>query len=181
MQLINLTVLLGLTASVSAIDVALRFRGNCDSRSGGHTCVGLNPNTCCGIPSGTAPSIVFYAVPTNWFIEVRGHEGGNCGRVRTVDTINRATERCLNNGPYTGAGYSFLSRKRSGELVREDTCAATTGCTPVAPTQLFLADGQKYDIANMDADLYEELNSLMESGAVKADIPAVFKTFEISA
>jgi hypothetical protein len=133
MQLLNLTVLLGLAASVSAIDASLRVRSNCDSRSGGHTCTNLNPNVnilsfdksgtplnhkvanvplqnCCGVPSGSYSSLVFYAVPTSWFIEIRGHEGGNCGRVKTVDTISGATEKCLNNGPYTGAGYSFLCK-----------------------------------------------------------------------
>lgn len=181
MQLLNLTVLLGLAASASAIDAALRVRGNCDSRSGGHTCVNLNPNTCCGVPSGSYSSLVIYAVPREWFIEIRGHEGGNCGRVKTVDTINGDTEKCLNNGPYTGAGYSFLSRKRGGEQVREDVCAAAGNCLSVKPDQLFLADGQKYNIKDMDAGLYEELNGLMENGATVAEIPEVFKPFEIPA
>ncbi|CAD6446985.1 eff73fd5-285f-4511-952f-7698999bf6ef [Sclerotinia trifoliorum] len=181
MQLLNLTVLLGLAASVSAIDASLRVRGNCDSRSGGHTCTNLNPNNCCGVPSGSYSSLVFYAVPTNWFIEIRGHEGGNCGRVKTVDTISGATEKCLNNGPYTGAGYSFLSRKREGEQIQEGACSASETCTPVKPDQLFLADGQKYNIVDMNTGLLEELTELMENGSITADIPEVFKAFEISA
>ncbi|KAK3326841.1 hypothetical protein B0H66DRAFT_169991 [Apodospora peruviana] len=181
MQLVNLTVLLGLAASVSAIDAALRVRGGCDSRGGGAVCTNLNPNTCCGVPSGSYSSLVFYAVPKNWFLELRGHEGGNCGRVKTVDTLFGGTERCLNSGPYTGAGYSFLSRKR-GEKIEADECSASaTPCTPVAPDQLFLADGQKYNIVDMEIGLLEELTGLMENGSTKADIPAVFKTFEISA
>jgi hypothetical protein len=46
---------------------------------------------------------------------------------------------------------------------------------------LFLADGQKYNIVDMDTGLLEELTTLMENGSITADIPEVFKAFEISA
>lgn len=198
-----LTIILGLTASVSAIDVGLRNRNGCDSRSGGWVCTNLNPNVnilsfyipgtpfnhtisnvppqvCCGIPTGSVGSIIFFAVPTSWFLELRGHEGGSCGRVRTVETLSGGTEKCLNSGPYTGAGYSFISGKREAQ---EGACSSTSEtCTSSKmPDALFLSDGQKYNIANMDPGLVEELVGFAHNGSVVADIPEVFKPFEIAA
>ncbi|KAH7311038.1 hypothetical protein BKA65DRAFT_413672 [Rhexocercosporidium sp. MPI-PUGE-AT-0058] len=168
-----LAVILGLTASVSAIDIGLRNWGGCDSRGGGWVCTNWNPNSCCGIPSGTVSSVVFYAIPNNWFLELRGHEGGNCNALKTVDTIFGGTEKCLNSGPYTGAGYSFRSRKRG---VEGTTCTTTT-----MPDVLFLGDGQRYNIVDMDSSLIEELAGFAQNGSVVADIPEVFKAFEIAA
>lgn len=197
-----LTIILGLTASVSAVDIGLRIRNGCDSRSGGWLCTNSNPNvnilsfhkpgtpskhtisnvppqTCCGIPSGTFGSVIFYAVPTNWFLELRGHEGGNCARLKTVDTIFGGTEKCLNSGPYSGAGYGFRSNKREAQ---EGPCASISGtCTPTMPDMLFLGDGQKYNIVGMDYGLVEELAGLARNGSLAADIPEVFKPFEIAA
>jgi len=197
-----LTIILGLTASVSAIDIGLRIRNGCDSRSGGWVCTNINPDVnilsfhkpgtplnhiisnvppqrCCGIPSGTFGSIIFYAVPTNWFLELRGHEGGNCARTKTIDTLFGGTEKCLNSGPYTGAGYGFRSRKREAQ---EGACSSTPEtCTSTMPDVLFLGDGQKYNIVDMDYGLVEELAGFAENGSVVADIPEVFKAFEIAA
>ncbi|KAL2065343.1 hypothetical protein VTL71DRAFT_3012 [Oculimacula yallundae] len=181
MQFLNLSVLLTLAASVSAVDISLRAWGNCDSRGGGVTCTNKNPNSCCGVPTGSYSSTVIYAVPGDWSLEFRGHEGGNCGRVKNSAAF-RGGEYCLGGGPFTGAGYSFVSKKRRGEQAQEGTCSASGACTgTVAPDQLFLADGQKYNIVDMETGLFEELHGLMQNGSVKADIPAVFKTFEISA
>ncbi|KAK0105267.1 hypothetical protein ONS95_004347 [Cadophora gregata] len=175
-----LNIILGFTASVSAIDIGLRNWGNCDSRGGGWVCTNYNPNVCCGIPSGSVSSVVFYAVPTNWNLEVRGHEGGNCARTRTTDSLFGGTEKCLNSGPYTGAGYGFRGKKRGTE---EGACSQTVGkCTStVMPDVLFLGDGQKYNIVNMDQGLIDELAELANNGSGVADVPEVFKAFEIAA
>ncbi|EHL00657.1 hypothetical protein GLAREA_02918 [Glarea lozoyensis ATCC 20868] len=168
-----ITIILGLTASVSAIDVGLRSRSNCDSRGGGWLCTNLNPNSCCGISSGHVASIIFYAIPTEWSLELRGHDGGNCNRLSTVDGIFGGTERCLNAGWYTGASYVFRSKRRTAQ---ESACTSS-----VAPDVLFLADGQKYNIVNMDHGLIEELAGFATNGSSVEDIPAVFKPFEIAA
>ncbi|PQE29354.1 hypothetical protein CJF30_00011354 [Rutstroemia sp. NJR-2017a BBW] len=175
-----LAIILGLATSASAIDIALRYRSGCDSRSGGHICTNINPDTCCGIPTGSANSAIIYAVPTEWFLEFRGHEGGNCGPVRTSESFGSATERCLNSGPYTGAGYSFRSSKREEQ---ESACSlAPEGCNSSTMADvLFLSDGQKYNIANMDHGLVEELSEFAHNGSVAADIPEKFKPFEIAA
>lgn len=39
-----LTIILGLTASVSALDIALRVETGCDDGSGGFTCTSVEPN-----------------------------------------------------------------------------------------------------------------------------------------
>lgn len=197
-----LTIILSLTASVSAIDVGLRSRDGCDSRGGGFLCTNLNPNVnilsfhkprtpldhtisnvppqnCCGIPSGSVRSVIFYAVPTGWFLELRGHEGGNCDKLKTVDTLYGGTEKCLNSGPYTGAGYGFRSKKREAQ---EGACSSTPEtCTTTMPDVLFLGDGQKYNIVDMDYGLVEELAGFAENGSVVADIPEAFKAYEIAA
>jgi hypothetical protein len=46
---------------------------------------------------------------------------------------------------------------------------------------LFLGDGQKYNIVDMDYGLVEELAEFAQNGSVVADIPEVFRTFEIAA
>jgi len=84
------------------------------------------------------------------------------------------------NSTKTKANFD-TAKKREGEKTPEGACAASATCIQVAPDQLFLADGQKYNIVDMDTGLLEELTGLMENGSIKADIPAVFKTFEISA
>ena len=111
---------------------------------------------------------------------MRGHAGGNCARLRTADTISGGTERCLSDGYYSGAGYSFRSKKRSA---REDACSLIPeSCTStVAPDVLFLGDGQKYNLVDMDKGLVEELIGYMKNESVVADIPEVFKPFEIAA
>lgn len=197
-----LTIILGLTASISAIDVSLRVRSNCDSRSGGYTCTNVDPNVnilsfhksgtllnhtfsklppqrCCGVPSGSYASVVFYAVPTNWFLELRGHEGSNCNILKTIDTLFGGTEKCLNSGPYTGGGYGFRSKKREAQ---EGACSSTSeNCTPIMPDVLFLGDGQKYNIIDMDHGLIEKLAEFAQNESVVADIPEALKPFEIAA
>jgi len=39
-----LAIILGLAASASAVDIALRIRSGCDSRGGGWVCTNINPN-----------------------------------------------------------------------------------------------------------------------------------------
>lgn len=197
-----LTTILALTASVSAIDIALRNRGDCSERGGGFTCTGVNPNVnifpsifdapssnhpvpnvrsqqCCGIPTGSVGSVVIYYVPTGWALDVRGHEGGRCDAMKSSETLLGGTWKCLRSGPYTGAGYGFRNFKRGAP---EGTCSSTSeNCVPVMPDQLFLGDGQKYNIVDMDSELVEELAELAKNGTVAADIPETFKAFEIAA
>jgi hypothetical protein len=100
--------------------------------------------------------------------------------VRTVETLSLGTEKCLNSGPYTGAGYGFRSQKR--EEQEGDCSLAPKSCnSSTMPDVLFLSDGQKYNIADMDHGLVEELAGLAYNGSVAADIPEIFKAFEIAA
>lgn len=71
-------------------------------------------------------------------------------------------------------------RKR-GEQIQDGACSAPGDCTPVVADQLLLADGQNYNSVDMDAGLLEEWTGLMVNGSTTADIPGVFKAFEISA
>lgn len=99
--------------------------------------------------------------------------------MKTYDTIFGRTEKCLDSGPYTGAGYGFRSRKRGAP---EGACSSTSeACIPTMPDVLFLGDGQKYNIVDMDSGLVDELADFAKNGSVVADIPETFKAFEITA
>lgn len=75
----------------------------------------------------------------------------------------------------------ITAKKRGGELVPESGCPASTTCTPVEPDQYVLADGQKYNVTDMDKALAQELWGLVVKESVTEDIPEVFKPFAISA
>ncbi|KAK0100424.1 hypothetical protein ONS95_008372 [Cadophora gregata] len=92
----------------------------------------------CGLPTGSVPSLGFRGIPVNWFLQVCGHEGGWCARDKSIETASFTNFKCLGNGPYTGAGYGFLSRKtfRGTEGAQgEEKCTL--------PDQLVLEDGSR--------------------------------------
>ncbi|KAG4434242.1 hypothetical protein IFR05_010284 [Cadophora sp. M221] len=94
----------------------------------------LNPSftfTCCGVPTGSVPSLGFRGIPTNWFLQVRGHEGGGCRLMKTIETVSFTNFKCLGSGPYTGDGYGFLS---------ERTVRGTEGVETVAAEKCALPD-----------------------------------------
>lgn len=97
-----------------------------------------------------------------------------------MDTIFGGTEKCLNSGPYTGAGYSFRSRKRGTQEGGACDAGPETCTSTQMPDVLFLADGQKYSIVDMDQGLIEELAGHAANGSGVADIPDFFKPFEIA-
>ncbi|RYP21723.1 hypothetical protein DL765_002079 [Monosporascus sp. GIB2] len=142
-------IILGLATAASAIDVYFHTtRSDCQ---------------------GAEDSIGFRGIPTNWFLEVRGYEGGGCRSVKTLDTAFQTNFRCLGNGPYTGASYIFRGKKRGAE-------AGTKKCT--LPDTLILDDGTKYSLVDMEDSQREELVAIASNGTAAADIPEAFKVFE---
>ncbi|PVH82265.1 hypothetical protein DL98DRAFT_570534 [Cadophora sp. DSE1049] len=117
-------------------------------------------HSCCGLPTGSVPSLGFRGIPTNWFLQVRGHEGGRCRLTKTTETASFTNFKCLGNGPYTGAGYGFLSKKtvRGTEGVEGQE---KEKCT--LPDQLVLEDGSKYSLLGMEeAQIVDTLNATGE-------------------
>ena len=115
--------------------------------------------TCCGVPSGSFPSVGFYAVPRQWFLEYRGHEGGDCRNTKTIEANLGIEFKCLRNGPYTGAGYGFRSRKRD---TGEDMVCAGEGVEKECkgyqrPDVLETADGKKFSLTDLSDDQMLEM------------------------
>jgi hypothetical protein len=108
-----------------------------------------SPKVCCGVPSVGFPSVSFYGIPREWFLETRGHVGGNCAGLKTVETIQGGTFKCLTNGLYTGAGYGFRSRRRdTGDL----DCAeeAMTECVGHQRADTFeVGDRRKFSLVDL--------------------------------
>ncbi|KAF1846860.1 uncharacterized protein K460DRAFT_392349 [Cucurbitaria berberidis CBS 394.84] len=173
-----LSIVLGLAAAASAIDVRIHAGSNCDR--GAYECLNLTPNRCCYVESGLYGSIGFYGVPTNWNIECRGHSrsGDNrCGVQKVTENLSGGTFKCLRGGGFTGAGYGFRGKKRSSEVCDAETSGQT--CTEFQKADVIvLEDGKKYLLSGMEESLLDELVQLAMNGTVAADIPEGFKKFE---
>ena len=141
--------LLGLVASVSAIDIYFHNSGDCSGAAA--VCSNANPNFCC---TGNSPTVAYRGVPTNWNIDALGFSNGGCGSPKWTARLRGDNWVCMtvNSRPnYTGSYYYFASRKRA----EDTTCEGS-----VAPDTLVLADGvTQYDIVGLDEAKVEELVS----------------------
>ncbi|KAH8595483.1 hypothetical protein B0O99DRAFT_511918 [Bisporella sp. PMI_857] len=164
-----LSIILGFATAVSALDVYLHSTTTDCSGPTSLVCTNLNPNVCCGLNSGTVPSIGFRGILYDWYIECRGYEGGRCNVLKTIETAYHTNFVCLKNSPYTGAGYGFRGKKRGAAAVAEE-------CTP--PDLLILENGEKYSLVGMEASQIDELAALLSNGTTAVDIPEIFKTLE---
>lgn len=123
-------------------------------------------------------SVAFYGVPTNWNIEVRGHSqleinGARCGFQKSKQNLSGGTYACLTARGYTGGGWGFLGKKRD---------AAVQNCTSWRRPDVFVLEDQtKYNIADMEDSLLEELIAIGTNGTAVADVPELFQKFEIAA
>jgi hypothetical protein len=120
------------------------------------------------VPSGGFPSIGFYGIPREWYIETRGHESGDCRNTKTIEATTGVSFRCLTNGPYTGAGYGFRSRRRdTGEDVACAGEEAQKECSGYQRPDTFeTGDGKKFSLAELsDAEMFELIEQ-NESGAI---------------
>lgn len=145
--------LLGLAATAAAIDARLYYNRGCTGN--GVQCGGLNPDTCCPAGGNDFGSVEFRFIPLDWRIEGRGHSGGDCTNLQERGYPSNVDSICLSIGPFSGAGYGFLSRKR-GEADYAD-CAKRD--------QLFFEDGTTFNLADLDDDKVAELVRLTSSAA----------------
>lgn len=155
------SIIFGLIASVSAIDIYFHNSGDCSGAAA--VCSNANPNFCC---TGNSPTVAYRGVPTNWNIDALGFSNGGCGSPKWTAQLRGQNWVCMtvNSRPnYTGSYYYFAGRKRAADT----TCEGS-----VAPDTLVLADGvTKYDIAGLDEARVEELVSAVLS-CVSASLPA---------
>jgi hypothetical protein len=108
----------------------------------------MNPNTCCGLDGATFASIDFREIPTDWSLELRGHQGPKCGPAIQFASVYRRSNICINKGPFGGGGYGFFEK-------RSDTsqdCHET-----VTPSTLAFVDGPQYNLTDLDASSLHEL------------------------
>ncbi|TEA10529.1 hypothetical protein C8034_v009556 [Colletotrichum sidae] len=172
-------ILLGLVASVSAIDIYLHVAGGCDGNS--VMCSNMPPNMCCG-GSGVDifPTVGFRGIPYEWNLECRGHSGGNCNNLREVQPARNTNFVCLYSGGFSGGGYGFAAAKRDGE---DGTCAAGSCAFQQKPDTLLMEDGGKYDLTQLEGAAFTELMqyvlAIAGSGANTTDIPEQFNAYKL--
>lgn len=144
-------VLLGLVASVSAIDAYFHNSNDCSGAAA--VCTNINPNFCC---TGNSPTVAYRGVPTNWNINAQGFSNGGCGSPKWLAELRGQNWVCMsvNSRPnYTGTFYWFAGRKRAENSACEGE---------VKPDTLVLADGTtKYDIVGLDDAKVDELVSTL--------------------
>jgi hypothetical protein len=155
-------IILGLAATVSAIDAYFHLGDNCDGPS--FVCNGINPNACCvGASSNT---VAWRGIPTNWAIRTEAYVGGNCRTLREGRDARNTNYICIQpnsfTGPFTGAQYHFLSRKRASEALGcpESDTEETAGkpCTSSQKASLLeLEDGTRYNILDLEEGVLDEL------------------------
>ena len=121
-------------------------------------------------------SVYFAAVPGDWNLDTRAHRGGYCGEVK--DGATKKGDVCLlNNGPFSGGGYSFHNSKRSGGALLEraaETCSTSECASYQAPDLLTLEDGTTMDIKGLEESKVVELIELAMTGAGAEAIPQEF-------
>jgi hypothetical protein len=85
-----------------------------------------------------------------------------------VDNVYGTNFICLLDGYYSGAGYSFNSRKRTPQ-------PAPLGKECQRPDLLELEDGKKYDLVDLVDAQFDELVEIVGNGTVQADVSKFFQ------
>ncbi|KAG9255169.1 uncharacterized protein F5Z01DRAFT_654184 [Emericellopsis atlantica] len=164
-----------LFAGASAIDIWLNWNtSNCKGSNSIH-CANIGPATCCAISGQSGSpftSIAFREIPSNWNIEMRGHQGSQCGRHRTTQTSGGRTELCMGSGPYGGGGYSFVNKRRSDTVDLQEECTDV-----VKPDIVAFTDGIQYNITQLDDDSLAEIVEIAASGGLSSDVPEEFEVY----
>jgi hypothetical protein len=166
-------VFLGFITSVSAIDVWLNWSATNCRGSNSLVCSGLGPNSCCTVRGGryTFGSIDFRAIPSDWDLDLRGHDLYECGALKEVVRSGGKTGVCLSHGLFGGGGYGFRSRKRAtGE---ED-------CDPVAPSIVAFGDGSEFDLTQMDQESVLEILEIAGNDTTSSELPAKFTAYKLN-
>lgn len=157
--------LLSLVAGVSAIDIWLNLSAlDCKGKNSLH-CANVGSNQCCGVPSMRFGSLHFKEIPTEWNLEVRGHdvsrENNGCGTMIARWSSNGETDVCVGAQKiddtssvirnYGGGGYGFIGKRSEQASDCQD---------PVRPSTLIFEDGVKYNLTDLDDSTFHELVSI---------------------
>ncbi|KAG9188864.1 hypothetical protein G6011_07569 [Alternaria panax] len=147
-----LTTIFALASAISAIDI----QGHIESHCGGGnrvTFTNVVANQCYAT-GGISWAYSFRAIPRNWRLSTRSHEGGNCGEIVHVFDSNGVDLVChgadVNNLPYTGAGFSLINKKRPIEVA-----SSSQDC--IKPYLLEIEDGSTYTLLGLGDETYQTM------------------------
>ncbi|KAL1794607.1 hypothetical protein ACET3X_006423 [Alternaria dauci] len=167
-----LTTTFALAAAVAAIDI----QGHIESHCGGGnrvTFTNVSPDRCYAT-GGISWAYSFRAIPTDWRLSTRSHGGGGCGFIFHVFDSNGRDLVChggdVNNVEYTGAGYSFINRKRS-----EDVAVASQDC--IKPDLLEIEGGPTYNLLGLEDETYKTMLDYAWNGTTAPDMPSAFDEY----
>ncbi|KAK1993699.1 hypothetical protein LX36DRAFT_615465 [Colletotrichum falcatum] len=174
------SLLLGLAATASAIDIRCHIGDNC--AGSWVACVNINPNVCCSFSSSAnsgRSSVSVAAIPSNWRIRTEAYTGGGCSYFGGQRDSGGSTDVCLpytTRGDRTGGKYWFLNRK----IADDHSCPAEQPgagkCeAEVKPDTLGLADGTEYNIAGLTDEKVQELEKIANTGAGADAVPGEFQ------
>lgn len=146
-------IILALTAASSAIDIRAFLESHCRDVGRTVSWVGVQPDRCYAT-GGVSWSYGFFAIPTNWRLSTRSHVSGGCGPILHVFDSNGADFVChggeVNNVEYTGAGYSFINKKRSTDIAVENQECET-------PDTLNMEDGLTYRLKGLEESTWKSM------------------------
>lgn len=111
-------------------------------------------------------------IPTNWNLELRAHNGGECRGLFYTQNHYGSTNACLSGGIITGGGYGFRNVKRNAIAPTEGQCAK--------PNEVGFADGVRYNLTLLDAAAADKVLEILGTGGVSADVPAEFDIGKIA-
>lgn len=161
-------VLLGLVASVSAIDAYYHVGTNCDGPA--VVCSNLNPGVCCTDGRTRANTIGYRGIPTDWVIAAKAYGGSDCsGSPQGREVSQNTNFICLRarfGGTLGATRYDFgaNSKRRDDFRPSDNAClpdgpdANSEACTSSQkPDQLILENGTKFDIGGLEDDVVDQL------------------------
>lgn len=159
--MLYLPTLLGLVATVSAIDGYFHSATLCDDRYS-LLCSNMNPGVCCSRGHSPFPgndyygSVGFYGIPSGWNIIGSGYTGSTpgvgCQQLFSSAGNGGDSWICIGSGNengYMGLSYVFQgSKQRRG---------GDAGAEPCQKPDKLLVDGVKYNIAGLEDSVVDEL------------------------
>lgn len=105
------TILLGLIATVSAIDISFYFGEGCSGN--GIVCRNASPNMCCGGAGINYTSIGFSGIPPDWRTRCKVWGPGGCSSFPIRTLTPRSDFVCFEGGGYYSASYDLALVERS--------------------------------------------------------------------
>ncbi|CAN9117212.1 unnamed protein product [Alternaria alternata] len=170
MQYLN--IILALTAAVSAIDIRAHNESHCKGVTS--TYKNAQPDRCYA-GGGVSYAWSFVAIPTNWKLSTRSHQGGNCKELVHTFNSNGKDSVChgapVNNVLYTGAGYGFINKKRS-----ENIALDSEDCV-WKPDLLTLEDGTTYTLTDVEEETAKIIVDYAWNGTAAEHMPSVFDKY----